>query len=101
MRSVAATILLFLVPSGLAGCSGGEAKNAQWQPVAVDVAAQKCPVIPRTTLADLRVRVAAPQPPVTRSVVANWIDKMRADEARKRAAAEAVLAAYDACRSPL
>jgi hypothetical protein len=67
--------------------------------MAVDVAPQKCPAIPAGTLAALRARVAAPEPPLTRSATAAWIDRMRAADAKRRAASKAVLAAYDACRS--
>jgi hypothetical protein len=104
--------LLFLMSAGLGGCAAnslGLPTPGDLVSPAIDLSPVKCPPVSRDTIAAINAKVPSPKPEpqmdgptgVTRSKTADWIDRLRADNLRKRAAARELVKHVEECRTPL
>jgi len=88
-------ILLFLMAAGPIGCA--EPKIAP----AIDLSERKCPPVRSGVIAELNSRPPAPDLPATRRAIADWVDRLRLDSARKRALGWELVKHVAQCRAPI
>ncbi len=82
---------------GLLGC----AVTGPRLPPAIDLSAVKVPGIDPRVVKRLKAEPWAPKAPVTRAQTADYIDRLRLDGRRKRAAGLEAVELLNQCRAPL
>ncbi len=79
------------------GCGGARPPV----PPAIDLSSVKVPAVDPSVVSRLKADPWAPQAPVTRDQAADYIDRLRVDGRRKRAAGLEAVEALRQCRAPL
>jgi hypothetical protein len=92
--------LLFLMSVGLGGCAVLGPTAPQVAP-AVDLSAIKVEPIEAKTVAAIKATVKPAPVGATVQQTADWVDRLRADIARKRGAGLELIEQFEQCRAPL